>query len=105
MRKRGGNDRVNGGSELRGLEVGWVGKKGRLRTMGAGLCKPVAGYTAPRIAAVGLKRGHASTAYFSSTLTQALVKQPVLVRPTSHERQNEIGQNWQDGQPGLPCSL
>ena len=55
MQKRGGNDWVNSGSKLRGLEAGRVGKKGCLLTMGAGLCKPVAGDTAPsRIVAVGL---------------------------------------------------
>lgn len=103
MRKSGGNGRVKGGSELAGLEACRVCKKGRLRTPGAGLCKPVAGDTAPpRILAVGLERGHASEAYAGGTRTQALANQPVLVGPTSHEGQNEIGQDWQDGQPAMP---
>jgi len=73
VRKRGGNDRVNGGSELRSLEAGRVGKKGRLRTVGAGLCKPLAGDTAPpRILAIGLERHHAGGAHAGGTRTQTL---------------------------------
>ena len=106
MRKRGGNDRVHGGSELRGLKASRVGQKRRLRAVGAGLCKPFAGQTAaPRILGVGLQRGYGSEARGGGTRAQAPPNHPVLVAPTSHEGEDEIGQDWQDRQPGMPCSL
>lgn len=106
MRKRGGDDRVNGGSELRGLKAGRVGQKRSLRAVGAALCKPFAGQTAAsRILGVGLQRGYGSEARGGGTRAQIPPNHPVLVGPTSHEGEDEIGQDWQDSRPAMPCSL
>jgi len=55
VRKRGGNDQVNGGGGLRGLEADRMRERRACRVVGAGLRKPLASYAAPiTILAVGL---------------------------------------------------
>jgi hypothetical protein len=105
VRKRGGNNRANEGSGLRGLEAGRVGQEGSLRAVGAGLCQPFTGQTAPaRILASSLQPGNDREAW-GGTRAQVPVNCSVLVGPTSHEGEQEIGQHRQDGQPDMPCSL
>ena len=73
MRKRGGDDRVKGGSELQGIEEGRIGKKGRLWAVCAALSKSVAGEAAAlRIFAVAPERGNAGEARAGGTRAQAL---------------------------------
>jgi hypothetical protein len=105
VRKRGGNERVNGGSELRGLEADRVRERRGCRAVSAGLRKPVASQAAPiAILAAGLQ-GDLAREVLAGAPTPALTKQPVLVGAARRKSQNQIGQNRQDTQPGLPCSL
>jgi len=105
VRQRGGNDQVNGGSELRVLKAGRVGKKRGRVALGVGLRKPLASQAAPiAILAAGLQSDLAREVLAGGAPTPTLTKQPMLVGSPSHEGQNEVGQDWQDSQPSLPCS-
>jgi hypothetical protein len=105
VRKRGGNDQMKGGGELRGLEADRVRERRGCRAVSAGLRKPVACQAAPiAILAAGLQSDLAREVLAGGAPTPTLTKQPMLVGSPSHEGQNEVGQDWQDSQPSLPCS-
>jgi hypothetical protein len=106
VRQRGGNDQVNGGGDLRGIEAGRVRERRGCRAVRAGLRKPVAGQTAPiLVLGANLQGDPISEVLAGNALTPALTKHPVLVGATRRKRQNEIGQHRQDSQPGLPRAV